>query len=254
MNIQILGRAEPLSFSITSGKMMVSDPCYDRSLGGQKELRHVKCGKWLATVIYSNEGRCDARVAALLAWHESSTCPDNDYLQVPIDVELCVDSGQMSFFDADHYPDAPFTNSSFYEMVCGWTLGSPSWGALEDFGVVKWVSSVAQGIFPGAEGTDCARLRASTDYDDKAAYNDLRTSCGETLQWDAVKYCEFVAQFGYGNFGGNENGVASSTGLGDGGYRGWIKRDNGPEIVAVKVVFLGDDEEDIEDWDDDEED
>ena len=99
-NLKSLGCPKPQSFSVESGAVFVSDPCYQLDTWCAKKLTDVRNGKWLATVEYSNEGSWGIRVARLIAWH-SDLGNDPEALEFfePIFGTLGVDSGQMSIFD-----------------------------------------------------------------------------------------------------------------------------------------------------------
>ena len=51
---------------------------------------------------------------------------------------------------------------------------------------------------------------------------------------------------GFGSFGGNEHGVASSSGFGDGGYDCYVDRDREGMVVAAEISFIVQEDEDEE--------
>jgi hypothetical protein len=93
------------SFNVTSGKLVISDPCYrcDENVV-QDYLKVVKAknGKWFFEVCYSDEGPWGDRVAGIIARHESYQYDESLKRGVMIK-NLCVDSGQMSIVDFEHY-------------------------------------------------------------------------------------------------------------------------------------------------------
>lgn len=83
---------------VTSGKLIVGDPCYDDSMDYEK-LAAVN-GDWKAQVSISNsKGFNEGRVVSLTLAH-SSVHPDQSKQRL---ATLGVDSGQMSAFDAKSY-------------------------------------------------------------------------------------------------------------------------------------------------------
>lgn len=183
--------------------MRVSDPCYSKTTWCAGVL-DVKVGQWHGSVAYSDEGKHGIRVSQLMVWHEELDIeePGRDFplCNELIDIECGVDSGQMSFWEEDKYPNDPGKDDTFYDMVCNWTLHTPSNQSLLDFGVY-----IPTGI------------NADIDYD---------------------KLKEFIKERGFGSFGGNESGVVSCTGYGDGGYPCSVQRNEQGEIVAAKVDFI----------------
>ena len=95
------------SFSVTSGNIFVSDPCYDTG-----ELKvPARNGRWLASVQKTDEGSWGTRVASILVHHESFDPIGKKYGQ---DLEhIGVDSGQAGVFDIGSYG-----SGSFYDTCC----------------------------------------------------------------------------------------------------------------------------------------
>lgn len=94
-------------FSVRSGKVTISDPCYDT--GELKVL--ARNGRWLASVRKSDEGSWGRRVSSILVHHESFDPIGKDYKE---EVKyIGVDSGQAGVFDADSYG-----HGSFYDTCC----------------------------------------------------------------------------------------------------------------------------------------
>ena len=133
------------SFEVTSGRLVVSDPCYKPGLWCVGELDRVKTGNWNATVEYSDEGDWGIRVARLIARHEDvDDLRKLDRLSATFGVG--VDSGQAGFFDAAHFHDptiildAPSKtwseNDVWYDSCCEITLSKTQAGILP-YGVVS---------------------------------------------------------------------------------------------------------------------
>jgi hypothetical protein len=91
------------SFALASGKMVISDPCYNRDVWCSGELTRVAKGNWNAFAFFREimEGT-GVRVSALLGLHDSyEPGAKPEWVEEPIDVG--VDSGQAGFFDSFSY-------------------------------------------------------------------------------------------------------------------------------------------------------
>lgn len=243
--LKIIGYAKPQPFEITSGKMIVTDPCYNKETWCQAKLDNVKIGKWLATVEYS-EGDWGDRVAQIWVWHDSLSIdnPGRDFPSCSeyINADIGVDSGQAGFFDLDKYPDDPHKDDAFYDAVCKLTLAGVPFSALEE-----------AGVYPMA---DLSKLddeqkanRASSDYDDRNLYY-MRQFVGKDGKEnrDSSKLAKALELHGsLGSFGVLPFGAVSSSGFGDGGYNLYVERDASGEVVAARIEFIVEDPEDEND-------
>jgi hypothetical protein len=140
-------------FLVSSGKMVISDPCYTIPTWCQGVIENVKNGVWVADV--EKVQTWGERVSVLFAHHEDNTIELDRLLngygqQLPF--TFGVDSGQLGFFDFDHYrkdgsvvdlpkydfgDDYDVTDGDvWYRAVCNITLDSEQWGVLP-FGVVS---------------------------------------------------------------------------------------------------------------------
>ena len=130
-------------FEMVSGRMAVSDPCYDRNAWCRGELEGVLNGTWRAQAVEQDSGK---RIARLIAFHE-----DYAYAKLPrmerADFEVGVDSGQAGLFDARHYRDdsvawepatSPFggRGAAWYELCCR-TTSTPMHGGVIPYGAVS---------------------------------------------------------------------------------------------------------------------
>ena len=116
------------TFEITSGKMVVSDPCYKRGTWCAGILDHVKNGVWNAVVSYTYEGD----VRSLRVQHKNvHKIRGLRKHHVPFDVG--VDSGQAGFFDDSHFfPES----SEWYDKTCHLT-NPPLWAGIIVGGAVS---------------------------------------------------------------------------------------------------------------------
>jgi hypothetical protein len=107
------------NFSVTNGKIVVSDPCYD---SGDVRLLALN-GKWLAAVRKTKEDVWGERVASVLVHHEGFDPIGKKYNE---DVKyIGVDSGQAGVFDSEAYN----ASGNFYDSCCSATN--------KDFGFVS---------------------------------------------------------------------------------------------------------------------
>lgn len=117
-------------FEILSGKVRVSDPCYDLETWCASTIEHVKKGEWLAFA-----GMEDGRISVLEARHIS--CGTEDFKKL-VGKEAGVDSGQAGIFDLQHFKDdsvvpkdlklEPYGNEGkpgdrWYDLCCSKTIG-----------------------------------------------------------------------------------------------------------------------------------
>lgn len=242
--LKIIGYAKPQPFEITSGKMIVTDPCYDKETWCQEKLDNVKNGTWYSTVEYSDEGRWGHRVAQIWVWHSSLEINDPGLEFPPCKFEssnIGVDSGQAGFFDLEKYPDAPQNDNAFYDEVCNITLSGVPFSILEEVGV-----------YPMADldklNDEQKAWRASSDYDKRDSYYRMQfvDSCGKEIslnQRDQSKRVDALKSWGsLGAFGVVPFGAVSSSGFGDGGYDLYVERNANGEVVAGRIEFIVEEE------------
>ena len=134
------------AFEVVSGRLAVSDPCYDTDVWCRGELENVMNGIWHATAVEVYTGSWGRRIARLIAVHEN-------YMDEKMSKGRCagfevgVDSGQAGLFDASHYRDdsvipnpKPMLTEEpaavWYKRCCDITLSPPCAGVLP-YGVVS---------------------------------------------------------------------------------------------------------------------
>ena len=140
-------------FLVSSGKMVISDPCYSIPTWCQGIINNVKNGVWVADV--EKVQSWGERVSILFAHHEDNPYEGDSLLNgygEELPFSFGVDSGQLGFFDHDHYRDDNSANDlpkydfgddydieigdAWYRAVCNITLDTEQWGVLP-FGVVS---------------------------------------------------------------------------------------------------------------------
>lgn len=149
-------------FSITSGRINVTDPCYDTDVRCANFNLPAKDGTWLADADHNDEGRC----SRLIAFHEHDFDHSDGANWESLPNEVGVDSGQAGIFDVDHYNtgDEDFDDSildangkkNFYTQCCNLTIEDRNpygldWGALEH-GVVS-----SSGYGDGGYTAECTK-------------------------------------------------------------------------------------------------
>ncbi len=114
-------------FEVTSGKIIISDPCYDKhgTYGNSKdslgEICDAENGTWIAETELSDEGDWGIRVKALHCYLQDSKNFTNTG-QVNCN-NLAVDSGQMSVVDYEKYKPESLEHhdnaaDEWYSKVC----------------------------------------------------------------------------------------------------------------------------------------
>lgn len=224
------------NFEITSGRIRVTDPCYTKDTWCSGVLENCLTGNWKASkLVYGNEltGGWGNRIAELQIWHEDylgGECYENS------GIDVGVDSGQAGFFDDALYPDGETGEygdlNTFYGKVCDGTAGEAK-------------------IYEEPLYNDETISKIEEIYKSDGKFSDENISkLIENMKTAMVKR-ERHEYLGIANVG---FGVASSSGYGDGGYDCFIRRDHEGRIVAAKIVFIGDESEEDEDYDCEDED
>lgn len=90
------------SFTMSSGKMMVSDPCYEIGTWCQYQLDNVKNGVWNASMKRVDDGVWGIRIASIQA-HIKYISPSDDAWELVEVAHIGVDSGQAGFYDLDKF-------------------------------------------------------------------------------------------------------------------------------------------------------
>ena len=115
-----------------SGKVVISDPCYDRDVWCMKPDFPVLPGRYHVYAVYSDEAELGTRVAALLFRHENcGQIPFNGWQDV--DIEIGVDGGNCGVFDDSVYPQTKEHScyEPFYDGCCKTTRNTDQAGILQ---------------------------------------------------------------------------------------------------------------------------
>jgi len=116
------------TFKVTSGKINLTDPCYDEDTTcGAYQVPAVN-GTWCVSVAQK-----DGRVSGFSAHVEESYW---NY-ESPMTADFGVDSGQFGIFDCEIYDGkADYDSPGFYRDCCDLTCGDDQCGVVNDRGFV----------------------------------------------------------------------------------------------------------------------
>ena len=130
------------TFDVVSGKLTVSDPCYEPGTWCAGELRNVLTGTWNAMAVTVDVGEWGDRISRLIVYHDDYQRSKGLRKQTA-PFEVGVDSGQAGFFDSSHYQDDSIIDDRstdygdiWYSHCCHVTLARPKAGVIP-FGVVS---------------------------------------------------------------------------------------------------------------------
>ena len=118
-----------------SGKVIASDPCYERKTWCMAEDISIKPGKYNAFIVKEDEKDFGIRVSSIIIVHSEYMISANSKW-VPYPATIGVDSGQCGIFDDNIYPvDGSDQgewndNNSFYGECCALTLSDKHGGIL----------------------------------------------------------------------------------------------------------------------------
>lgn len=118
------------TFEVTSGKIIVTDPCYDRNIHESNWILNAKNGTWIGEVSGTEQ---------IVRYSNSPTGHFDNW--IVLGTNLSVDSGQTGVFDHDAYPQGDTGEyddlTSFYGKACAMTLSDDSSGSVDNIGFVS---------------------------------------------------------------------------------------------------------------------
>jgi hypothetical protein len=91
-------------FEVVSGKVCVTDPCYNRGTWCGNFDLPAKKGKWRARIHYRDEGSWGIRVHSLFVVHENHKRPEKYTKEDALPNSVGVDSGTAGVFCSSIYP------------------------------------------------------------------------------------------------------------------------------------------------------
>ena len=144
-------------FEIKSGKVIVSDPCYERNTWCQGVIDKVKNGEWEAYLYIFDEGEWGKRVGYLLAHHQDNTVYPTDSNWEKQDFEVGVDSGQAGIYDEAEYHggEDDYGQGGWYDINCNLTCDREN-GTTRNGGVLEGGVVSCSGYGDG--GYDCRTI------------------------------------------------------------------------------------------------
>ena len=108
-------------FEIHSGRMIISDPCYNKTGWCTGELNLVKMGSWKAIARIGEVRGWGKRCWELIAIHCEHAEMSPDKITENAEFDIGVDSGQCGVYDSNHFPEEKGEYSdknSWYRKVC----------------------------------------------------------------------------------------------------------------------------------------
>lgn len=200
-------------FIALDDKVMVSDPCYGMNTWCQGVVDNVLKGNYKCTVETSDEGEWGRRVSAIEVVHEDYVKKFLEYSKE--NFEVGVDSGQAGIFDYEYYKkyhsddnEAEQVDNDWYWRVCEITESRIKNPNYEEFDYEKHKDDF---------------IEAHVEYmQSNKSYPYLTINDGNTID-------------GFG--------FASSSGYGDGGYCCWTAHNEEGKIVAIRVEYITEDDE-----------
>ena len=106
-------------FQIESGKVIVSDPCYEVDFEINETIENVKNGKWIAKI--ETKKVWGERVSKLMCCHESVYQFSRSLIFKVVSKDIGVDSGQAGIFDVEHFKkdsDVEDLPREYKEKIC----------------------------------------------------------------------------------------------------------------------------------------
>lgn len=131
-----------MQITIKSGKVTISDPCYEPDIWCAGVVENMKNG------VYNCYGHMqEGRVAEISMVHVDTELLHNPVWE-ELEADIGVDSGQCGFFDHEYYNENggdqrdtdewAIGDDSFYGKACALTIGEPSqFGVFEEYAFVS---------------------------------------------------------------------------------------------------------------------
>jgi hypothetical protein len=108
-------------FEITSGSIIISDPCYQRGIWCSAGINNAKKGTWTAKAKTGEVPGWGNRCWELIATHKKFQDISSDSITEEVEAEIGVDSGQCGIFDSQDFPEEKGSYKdpdSWYKRVC----------------------------------------------------------------------------------------------------------------------------------------
>lgn len=237
------------NFDVTSGELMVSDPCYERGAWCHGVVQNVVNGKWSAHMETLNNKQTNGwgeRVSELVAVLNEEGRYYLPHLQwEKVGFEVGVDSGQAGIFCNEAY-QKPLTepylqvgnleydrrqyehlHKSNVNIERGQLLRRESDALIKD---PSYKRMSKEQIEQHLKEFDLRERKHIDELKAKPTMDWYEMCCDKTLSNE--------------NAGVIPGGVVSSSGYGDGGYDAFIAKNSNGQVIGVKIVFLLEEEDD----------
>lgn len=207
-------------FIALNDKVMVSDPCYGMNTWCQGVVDNVLKGNYKCTVETSDEGEFGNRVSAIQVMHEDYVKKSLEYSKE--NFEVGVDSGQAGIFDYEYYKRHHSDDSEIEHVDNNWY-----WKVCELTATTKKNPDYVKFVW---------------DYDAENMVEQIKRyrewSRNAKVSWPTIQILD-------GNTIDNL-GFVSSSGYGDGSYCCWTAHNDEGKIVAIRIEYITEDDEEEE--------
>lgn len=222
---------------ILGSQIRITDPCYGLDVWCAHTLDDVLPGKYVCYFDESDEGAWGKRIAGIEVRHE-----DHLYVNVSEYIEEAgVDSGQCGIFDYDYYVTMIHGDKKeeWYSNVCNQTyieIPNPRYKSFLD--------SDTLALEAGKENAKLIKkiLENGITSGERLLEEQLKIYKSAMERYEkSEEFCRSKGKFTAAIT--DERGFVSSSGYGDGVYPVYVGRDNNGKVVAIKILFIFDDEE-----------
>jgi len=216
------------SFSTTSGRLRITDPCYDRSTWCAGVVDNCSKGEWEAFTEKREVEGWGNRNALLLVRSKDKTAVSDWEL---LNIEVGVDAGMAGVFDEDLFK----TKLKTPVKLTG----------RKEYDRKRWEHLVKE-----AES-----LKDDSNFLVKGLFNRRHEEAVERLkEFDAEPakissdFYDVCCSLTFSNVGAGtlEYGAVSSSGFGDGSYAAYARKTITGEVAEIKIVFMDDEKSDEE--------
>lgn len=201
-------------------KVMVSDPCYEMGTWCQGVIDNVLKGNYKCTLETSDEGEWGRRVSALQVVHEDYVKKFLEYSKE--NFEVGVDSGQAGIFDYEYYKKYHSDDNEIEHVDNGWY-----WRVCDLTVTIKKNPDYVKFVWD---------YNAEDMVEQFKRYREW--SRNAKVSWPTIQILD-------GNTIDNL-GFVSSSGYGDGDYCCWTAHNDEGKIVAIRVEYITEDDEEEE--------
>lgn len=174
--------AEVGSFTVNSGQIRVTDPCYGQSLSSSG-IVSAESGAWKAMALLRDDNESGfgngMMVARLMALRDGTPIPTpKDFTANAPALSAGVDSAQCGFFDEGSYPsdakEFEYETGTFYKQICESMSGPESFGT----------NKIGAAITPGSSGVASRTFYGDGSYDLFTTQNEKGEAVALAIVYD----------------------------------------------------------------------